>query len=412
MNGVIRTILKIILASPILLLLAIIVLMNIRLVLGPSDTRANVRLVKELRSLKVDIDNGADVSMQRIYPEGYVFLNATYGLAWCNLVSNEGPEYFNEGHAEIQAAWKRIDSELGRSGFNEELPLAYGSFYRGWNNFLLAKKLSIEPVQQRSPQELAVFQASCESIATALTDYTYPVSYGGSAWPADVMVCMASLAMYDDLFDNKYDSTIQKWIRQVRERTDENGMIPHAVVPATGKSEDPARGSSQSLMLILLAEIDREFAVQQFQLYKTNFLDTRFGLTGIREYPKGQWKLGDIDSGPLVFGFGAAATTVGIPALTAFGDAENATRVSELIEAAAMPVENATHRFYLFGQLPMLDGFIAWGHSLTLNSEAADVSFLAFHFYSILVSMALLLFAWVLIKPAKPNSSKALTIGW
>lgn len=410
----IRTFLKFIVAAPFIVLCAVVLLINVRLLLGPSTTPSNIRLHKELRSLKADIDNGADVRMQQLYPEGYIFLNALYGLAWCNLANMPmvGKSYYREAHTQIQLAWERIDSPAGRSSFTKELSPEYGAFYLGWNNYLLAKKLILEPTNDRSPSELIRYQATCDSIATALNRYTYPVSYYGAAWPADVVVCVASLAAYDKVFDNRYHALIQNWISEVKTRYDDHGLIPHNVVPGTGQPDDSARGSSQSLMLILLREIDEELAAQQFQLFKSNFVVTRFGLTGVREFPIGQWRSGDVDSGPVVLGFGAASTIVGTTALAEFGDYENASRISQFIEAAGVPVETEENRYYLFGMLPIADAFIAWGHSLTLNTQETDASFVRFHVYSMLALLPLLLFVWILVRPEKPDSTKAITIGW
>jgi hypothetical protein len=392
----------------------LILLINIRLLFGPTATPSNIRLLKELRSLKAEIDNGADVRMQHLYPEGYVFLNALYGLAWCNLAnaSEDRGILYEEAHAQIQLSWERIDSPFGRSSFTRELSPEYGAFYLGWNNYLLAKKLILEPARHRSPSELITYRATSDSIAAALKNHTYPVSYYGAAWPADVVVCVASLAAYDELFDDRYHSLIQDWVSQVKLRYDDHGMIPHVVIPGTGQPDGSARGSSQSLMLILLREIDKGFGEQQFQAFKSNFLATRFGLTGIREFPHGYWKFGDVDSGPIVVGFGAASTIVGATALSVYGDYKNASRISQFIEAVGVPIETVENRYYLLGTLPIADAFIAWGHSLTLNSPEVNMSFVRFHVYSVVALIPLLLFAWILVKPEKPDSTKAMTIGW
>ena len=399
----IRTLLKIIVAAPFIVLCALILLINTRLLFGPSTTPSSIRLLKELRSLKSEINNGADVNMQQLYPEGFVFLNALYGLAWCNFAnaSKESESLYAEAHTQIQLSWERIDSPLGRSNFTRELSPEYGAFYLGWNNYLLAKKLLLEPASNRSPSELIKYQATSDSIAAALTNHTYPVSYYGAAWPADVVVCMASLAAYDKLIDDRYHPLILNWVSQVKARYDDHGMIPHMVVPGTGQPDGSARGSCQSLMLILLREIDNGIGEQQFQSFKSNFLAARFGLTGVREFPVGHWKYGDVDSGPVVLGFGAASTIVGATALSVYGDYENASRISQFIEAAGVPIETTENRYYLFGTLPIADAFITWGHSLTLNTQEVEASFVRFHIYSMLALIPLLLFTWILVRPGK-----------
>jgi hypothetical protein len=65
-----------------------------------------------------------------------------------------------------------------------------------------------------------------------------------------------------------------------------------------------------ALMLIFLKTFDEQFARDQFVLFKENFVDSEFGLVGVREYPKGTSGDSDIDSGPVIMNFGAAATIV------------------------------------------------------------------------------------------------------
>ena len=351
--------------------------------------------------------------MQRLYPEGYVFLNALYGLAWCNYLKSSGGDTAidAEAHIEINAALKRIQSPAARVHFNKYLSPEYGAFYQGWSNFLLSQKLGVEPKDARNPDEVALYLATCDSIAMAVSKRTYPLSYGGGSWPADVMVCMASLAKHDDLFEQRYQSVIHEWLSQVRTRLDSSGLIPHRVMPGTGRPVEEARGSSQSLMLIFLNEIDLDFAYAQYEKFSAHFIDTTFGLTGIREYPRGQTGFGDIDSGPVVLGYGAASTIVGMSSLRLF-DNDNAGRISAAIDAFAFPIENDSRRYYLFGALPIADAFITWGQSLKLHRDPDTATYTMFHMLSALVIAALMAFVWILIKPAKPDSARALTIPW
>ena len=134
-----------------------------------------------------------------------------------------------------------------------------------------------------------------------------------------MLVSVASLSLHDKLFEPKYAQTIRDWLEKVKNQYDVNGMIPHSVRPSDGRPIEKARGSSQALMLIFLRDIDQQLASDQFKLFKEKFIDTKFGLTGIREYPKGEFGMGDVDSGPVVFGFGGAATIVGMQTLFLYG---------------------------------------------------------------------------------------------
>lgn len=393
---------KYLLTIPIVFIVIVIVLINANILYQPaisiqSGDTIQYELITELRGLKRALNENADIKMQSVYPEGYVFLNAIYALAWSSFLHDEGHhQYFSEGHAEIQKAWNKIASEAGQSSFNKHLPLPYGAFYNGWSSYVLGAKLRLEPANMRNEQEISLFKQQCDTIANAIRKATYPESYYGAAWPADIVPCVASLSVHDQLFGARYANIINDWLRELKRGLDGRGMIPHAVHPENGKIAESARGSSMALMLIFLRDIDSQLAQDQFILFKNNFVDSKFGLTGIREYAKGESGDGDIDSGPVILGFGGAATIVGMQTLSLFGEDELSIRVRNGVEAFGLPVQSEGYKHYLFGTLPMADAFIAWSHS-GIQTPEKFVSFKYFHIYSAFTMLLLCTCVWFII---------------
>lgn len=401
-----KGIFKLMITVPLMLLMTLLVVMNVN-INNISETRisggdtVDHELVKELRGLKEALDQHADTDMQDIFPEGHVFLNAIYALAWSSFLENRANNRFvSEGRAEMHKAWLKINSSTGRAPFNEALSLPYGSFYNGWSSYVLGSKLRIEKADRRDKDEVAQFKQQCAAIAKAIQQRTYPVSYDGSAWPADVMVCVASLSLYDRLFKPQYKEVIDRWVTEVRKHVDADGMLPHSVLPADGRVREPARGSSLALMLIFLREIDAPLAQEQFALFEEKFIDSWFGLTGVREYPKGVSGIGDIDSGPVIFGFGGAATIVGIHTLSLYGELDLSASIRGTVEALAFPWKTADTKKYFFGVIPMADAFIAWSHN-GMKTRGAEVSFVRFRIYSVLAFTLLSVFLWMLVKSRK-----------
>ncbi len=396
--------LKILISLLIFLVLIILMIINVRLYdasqieVSGEDT-VNLDLVKNLRGLRTSLRNGADEQMQGIYPEGYIFLNVLYGLAWCNLVEGLDPAsaYALEGRAEIQQAWDRIDSPAGKSNFSKELPLPYGAFYTGWSTYLLGKKLQIENSAERNREEVRHFEEQCSRIASNLSSTLYPETYYGNSWPADVMLCVASLVQHDKIFPPRYTALVNQWVKYVEAKLDPNGLIPHAAQTDSGKPLISARGSSQSLMLIFLWEIDRDFGVQQFRLFQKKFLDCRLGLRGVREYPAGYEGQGDIDSGPVILSMGAAATIVGMQTCYLYGDAEAGLEIRGMIETLGLPWERNGEKTYLAGTLPMADAFIAWGHSRMKHETQSTPGFNIFHLYSAAIGLVFTFILWRLM---------------
>ena len=381
----------------------LIVIINVRIgyqpkVLIDKGDTIQYELVKELRGLKHALDQDADLEMQDIYPEGFVFLNAVSALAWSSFVDSEKHrKYFEEGHAEVHKAWTKVTSPVGKAPFSEGLSLPYGSFYNGWNTYVLALKLRLDSTSMRKIEEIRLFQQQCDGIAKAIQERTYPPSYYGGVWPADVVLCVAALSLHDELFEPRYKGVIDQWLRGVKRRLDVRGMIPHSLHPANGTVQENARGSSMALMLIFLQDIDLQFAQEQFVLFKANFLDSVFGLTGIREYPKGDPGPGDIDSGPVILGFGGAATIVGMQTLSIFDEHELSLRIRKAIEAMAFPLQNEHYKQYFFGKLPIADAFIAWSHS-RMQMPSRETSFVQFRLYSLFAFVILSISFWILIR--------------
>ena len=379
-------------------IIILIVIANVKVNYQPEIKLDNGRivngdLIKEIRGLKDALNANEDLEMQRLYPEGYMFLNVIYSLAWCNLLEGDkNGAFVKEGLAEIQKAWQKINDSRGREPFSEELSPPFGSFYKGWNTYLLGRKPCLKALHDSDEEEVAQFKQQCEEISKAVQEKVYPVSYYGGAWPADVLVSVASLSLHDRVFEPKYKQTIHDWLEKIKNQFDVNGMIPHSVRPSDGRPIEKARGSSQALMLIFLRDIDQQLASDQFKLFKEKFIDTKFGLTGIREYSKGEFGMGDVDSGPVVFGFGGAATIVGVQTLFLYGEYELSVKIRNTIEALGFPLVNGNVKKYFFGMLPIADAFIAWSHSRVSPDVTIDPSFTAFRIYSILIFTLLSIF--------------------
>ncbi|MBT1689986.1 hypothetical protein [Dawidia soli] len=344
-------------------------------------------LLHELRGLKQAMDNGAAADMQQLYPEGYIFMHALYGLAWADVAARAdvGGSLRHEAFLEIETSVARLGSNTARDIFDEYLPLSYGAFYQGWYNYTVGRKLLLQAPSKRPASEVAAFQARCRDIAQAIrSDKTpYPASYRFGAWPADAVVGVASLALHDKLFKPQYRNVMDAWITRVRAQLDTYGLIPHEVDPVTGAILEEARGSSQSLMLSFLPEVDAVFAREQFKRYRALFVTHRFGLPCIREYPAGTIGFGDIDSGPVILQAGAAASLAGLRTLALYDEQPLYVGLRNSIEAFGVPMTHGGKKQYLFGQLPMADAFIAWGHAAADPSASAPgIWQLKFHLYS------------------------------
>ncbi|MCA8831410.1 hypothetical protein LF252_12300 [Hymenobacter sp. BT728] len=321
---------------------------------------------------------GAGAQMQELYPEGFVYLNALYALTWTELLAHlpTTSALRQEAAAETQWAIQEIQSPAATSIFEEELSLPRGAFYQGWSAYALGRYLAALPPQQRDSAQAEHFQRQCSTIAQALATSSSPYleSYSGAAWPADGVMCVAALAWHDRLYAPRYQALIQRWVRAVDTHLDGHRLIPHAVHAGSGRVLTPARGSSQSQLLNFLVEIDSAYARQHFLRYRARFLTSRLGLPGIREATEGEPDAEDIDSGPVIWGVGGAASIVGRRTMQRYHDTTTAVGLRNSIEAFGAPWQSCGEKRYLFGQLPIADAFIAWSNSLEATRPIGAVA--------------------------------------
>jgi hypothetical protein len=346
--------------------------------------------------------------MQDLFPEGFVFVNALYGLSWCELAINSNPsDQFIKDKALQEAlyAYQTLDSQEAKWTFDKEMDPEYGIFYFGWKNYLLSKILRLDTNFAGHELYIKTFSQQCEHLKKALneSDSPYLQSYEGHAWPADMFVAMAALNAYNQVFKPGYNNEVRQWLDKVQQRLDpETKMVPHSVNSETGMPIQGSRGSSMSLVLRLLPDIDSVFAQKQFLLFKNRFSTKTLGLPTISEYPKGKKGSGDIDSGPVVFGVGTAATIMMIGVYANYGEAELSAKQYATINAFGFASRWSGQKNYLFGQLPMADAFISWGRASSLHNELVQVPS-SFGILVHIISAISLLLCWVFIIPRKPH---------
>ncbi|WP_106131223.1 hypothetical protein [Pseudosporangium ferrugineum] len=317
---------------------------------------------RQLAFLKQELDSGADVDAQSLFPEGYFFLNVLYGLTWVDL-GNRGVE---PERAADEAAWalSRMESPQGRAPFDPSAVPPYGVFYAGWTNRLRAGLLTLRDVPEQRTKLLAGSKALAAAFDASPTPFL--TAYPGQAWPCDSTVAIASLRLADTVTGGStFAPAVTRWVQRSQNLLDPaTGLLPHYVDPATGAQVDGARGTSQAIIQRFLPEIDPAFARGQYLTFRDKFLDRPFFLgPAVREYPHGVDGPGDVDSGPLIHGISLSTTVVALGAAQTHGDASLAGALANFGELAGLPVTGPDTKRYAFGLLPIGDAFLAWSKS-------------------------------------------------
>jgi hypothetical protein len=354
-------------------LIAILLWANLALYYRPSfesfgESSINADVYHQLNFLEAKLKAGEGQKMQRLFPEGFVFINVLYGLTWCNVLAqaDHASPVYTHGISEIDRTLAALNSNEGKRIFPKDLPLPYGAFYHGWTTYLLGSKLLIQSDSDRDNAEVVSFKDKCLQIKVALDSSAVPYleSYRGQIWPADMMTLLVALRIHDELFEEEYSEVISTWVNETKEFLDPStGLIPHSI-GREGDRRSGARGSSQSLILTLLFDIDEDYAAEQYASYKELFQDSRFGLPGIREYPKGVLGKGDVDSGPVILEIGGAASIVGQQLAGKANDWDLYCGLRNSIEFFGVSFTIKEKKRYVLGQLPMVDAFVAWSNSI------------------------------------------------
>lgn len=401
---------KIILTAFFISIVGLIVYSNFNLYHTPSfilidGKKVNVDLVKQLDHLKKSLKEGIADELQSEYPEGYFFANLMYGLTWCEFAFDlpDGSSLKNKAVNEAIYSLHNLEQEYCQQSFTKNLPLRFGAFYFCWTNYLRAKILTLSKTFPERDRIISDFSFNCDTLSKIILISESPFfeSYPNQYWPADILPGITSLSLHDKLFNCKYDSTIIYWFNKVESMKKYGETIfPHSV-NQEGVVLQSARGSSLGLILILLKEIPEIDAGSIYNFYDRAYRTSFLGLPMIHEYCCNNYGEGDVDSGPVIWGYGSVATIIGAGVFKRFGELDLADRFNKTIEFLGFPYEDSERKVYLAGQIPMADFFIAWVKSLktldykTINTNADKHWRLLIHissFLTISILVVLILF--------------------
>lgn len=376
-----------------------------------DNSNIDVDLLKQLDYLEKSLADSIAYEMQEDYPEGFFFSNLLYGLTWCEFGKNLPEESALKKRAikESLESLAQLESDFSKSIFDKNLSLPYGAFHFSWTNYLRAKILTLSNNFVDRKVLANHFTENCFKISTAINKSAspFPETYINKHWPADIVPAIAALSLHDKLFQPRYNKTIETWITNVEARRIKNKcLFPHEV-DSTGSAIENERGSSISLILILLPDISEVIAKEQIQSYMKNYVTDLLFLPMIKESSDEYEDYEDVDSGPVILGYGSVATILGAGVFKRNGMLKVSTKMFQTIECIGFPYKDSKYKKYLAGLFPMADFFIAWTKSLnspeniSVTSETSSTWRLTFHFASMTVVGLLIALVLKLMKKQK-----------
>ncbi|MCI5058207.1 MAG: hypothetical protein MRY83_18995 [Flavobacteriales bacterium] len=147
-------------------------------------------------------------------------------------------------------------------------------------------------------------------------------SYSGSKFrfPADQSASLYSLYLFDQNYETDLsDEPIKKWILEMQQHQTIEKLPYSEITKGTSYSVIP-RGCAMSFSAFYMSIYAPQEAKTLWETYKQHyFIDLGF-CGGFREWPAGQERKADVDSGPIIMNIGLAATGLGILASKALSD--------------------------------------------------------------------------------------------
>jgi len=294
------------------------------------------------------MDNGYDDTLQSKFPEGKLFSNSILALSTIQYC-DKNKIYDFKYSAIVDSCISRIQSKRTRRIFNSDMSPKYGIFYNGWSNLVYSKykksqlfkysnlKSSIKDVSKKIEER--IYQTQTDSLRILDT-------YIGSNWPADNLIGISSI---------NNDSLKQIWIEKLFEETrHDSGLIHHA-----GSNERVIRGSSSAMMTYCLGLSDYSNIGKYNDLFHSIFIDEYLGVQLVKENEDASNSM-DIDSGPVIFGYGASATIMNIKTQASLGNKKSKLTWA-VMNTLGLSMNLFNKKYYLFKQEPMFDLFMLWG---------------------------------------------------
>jgi len=187
----------------------------------------------------------------------------------------------------------------------------------------------------------ALLESQVNSLGKELVDAPYPLldDYPGDCYPNDVVWAVAAMREADPLLKMNHQKLGNELMDVLNTKTlAKEGLPTFMAIKTTGESSDLSRGCGNSGLLIYAPELDKEISLKWYQNYEQHFWQDNGWIRGFREYPKGiPYSNNDVDSGPVMGGFGSVATVIGIGAARANGRLDHASLLTRQIIPASWP---------------------------------------------------------------------------
>jgi hypothetical protein len=218
-------------------------------------------------------------------------------------------------------------------------------FYR----MLLISGLTSYQKLTGNEQHEPMLRDQVESLSRELDESPYGLldDYPGQCYPVDILPAIAAIQRADSVLGTDHSQFVQRAVRAFQgDVLDKGTGLPAYIADSkAGQGFGPARGAGISFMLINAPELWLDTSQKWYDNYDNDFWQQTWVTAGFREFSRdldyGTWS-GDVDSGPILAGYGTAASAFGVGAARTFGRFDQAYPLSVEALSASWPLPNGT----------------------------------------------------------------------
>ena len=199
-------------------------------------------------------------------------------------------------------------------------PAEHHAGYLGYANLALSLHRLLEPESRFAELNDRITAALATRLdsSSLLLLKTYP----GEMYPVDNCSVIGSIGLYDRATGADHSDLLMRCERKLRSHYIDraSGLMIQSVHSATGEAVDQPRGSGTALGLYFLSFSHPKLAAELWQVMATKQKGHVLSFGMMREYPPGVSGAGDVDSGPVILGYGVSPTGFALAGARIFDD--------------------------------------------------------------------------------------------
>ena len=224
--------------------------------------------------------------------------------------------------------------------------------YLGYAGLALGLHRMVVPSSRFDVQHDAIAAALARRFAASPTGFveTYP----NEVYPVDNAAALGALALHASATHRTPAPGLARGLEAIRTHAiaKDSGLVAQAVDAVTAAPRDPGRGSGSALAAYFLAYADGAMSASLYRAVHRELFRTIIGFGVVLEHPVSCDRCtgrADIDSGPVVFGFGVSATGFAIGASRANDDRDAFASLYATAHLFGAPFDEAATRTFATG---------------------------------------------------------------